>query len=55
MESIKKECSAFCPKCGSDLYFLHGICYCKSKNCDYQCNKCSIEKKKLSFSDKTSD
>ncbi|MDL2237693.1 hypothetical protein LJC56_07695 [Christensenellaceae bacterium OttesenSCG-928-K19] len=47
----KAECSAFCPKCKSDLYYLDGVCYCKNTNCDYMCDKCKKEKDKLFFAD----
>ena len=49
--NMKKECSAFCPKCGADLYYLHGVCYCKNKECDYTCDKCEKEREKLHFAD----
>ncbi len=47
----KTECSAFCPKCKADLYFLDGICYCKNPECDYKCDKCRTERGHLYFSD----
>ncbi|MEA4853425.1 MAG: hypothetical protein VB082_04000 [Christensenella sp.] len=46
---IKKDCSAFCPKCGADLYSLHGVCYCKNKDCDYTCDKCAKQRESLAF------
>ena len=48
---MKAECSAFCPKCGADLYFLAGVCYCKNKECDYTCDKCKQESDKLHYTD----
>lgn len=47
----KTECSAFCPKCKSDLYFRDGVCYCKNADCDYKCDKCKREKDSLHFED----
>lgn len=50
-EERKTDCSAFCPKCGTDLYYAHGVCYCKNKDCNYKCEKCRKEKEKLHYSD----
>lgn len=47
----KAECSAFCPICGSDLFFLKGVCYCKNEKCNYKCDQCKKESDKLHFSD----
>ncbi len=47
----RSECSAFCPECGADLYFLDGVCYCKNKACAYKCDNCKQEKQKLFYSD----
>lgn len=47
----KAECSAFCPKCNHDLYFLNGVCYCKNKDCNYQCDHCKRENAKLHYED----
>lgn len=53
MENLKprkeekfKDCTAFCPECGSDLFFANDGCYCKAsfnKNnkCNWQCSNCS--------------
>ncbi|MFP4661659.1 MAG: hypothetical protein ACLFPF_05670 [Halanaerobiales bacterium] len=37
-EKGKKHCTAFCPECGSDLYFMNGECYCKTNGCAWHCN-----------------
>ena len=36
----KAHCTAFCPKCGSDLYFIDKECMCKDKNCCWTCGGC---------------
>ncbi|WP_165000742.1 hypothetical protein [Xylanivirga thermophila] len=36
----KKHCTAFCPECGSDLYYLENQCICKNKNCNWTCSGC---------------
>lgn len=35
----KQHCYAFCPECGSDLYFYNEECFCKKDDCDWHC-KC---------------
>lgn len=44
--SVKEfqHCTAFCPKCGADLYFLDGECYCKDKECNWTCGGCNAAK-----------
>jgi len=39
-EDLKNHCHAFCPKCGSDLYFYNNACYCKNPDCDWTCGGC---------------
>ncbi len=51
----KAECSAFCPRCNSDLYFLDGVCYCKNANCGYKCDNCKKQKDELFFSDESDE
>ena len=51
----KAECSAFCPECGSDLFFLEGVCYCKNAKCSWKCGKCKEEKDELFFKDSEAD
>jgi len=53
MENLKprtdekfKDCNAFCPDCGSDLFFANDGCYCKASfskasDCTWQCGNCS--------------
>jgi len=36
-----EHCTAFCPKCGSDLYYLDNECICKNKKCNWSCGGCS--------------
>ena len=41
-----KDCTAFCPACGSDLFFANDGCYCKASfskdsSCEWQCHNCS--------------
>ncbi|MFW6242743.1 MAG: hypothetical protein ACOC2W_01135 [bacterium] len=36
------HCVSFCPKCSSDLYFIHGECFCKAKEYDWHCD-CDCE------------
>jgi hypothetical protein len=36
----KKTCSAFCPQCGADLYYLDSECICKNKECSWSCLNC---------------
>ncbi len=46
--AIDKEfehCTAFCPVCGADLYYLDGECYCKNSDCSWSCGGCSRAKK----------
>ena len=39
--SIEKEhCTAFCPKCGTDLYYIDSECVCKNKDCNWSCGGC---------------
>ncbi len=45
----KAECSAFCPECKRDLYYLEGVCYCKNAACGYKCDTCKQEKDALFF------
>ncbi|MGF7057677.1 hypothetical protein [Brassicibacter mesophilus] len=40
-----EHCTAFCPICGSDLYYLDGECYCKNKECSWSCGGCEKYKK----------
>lgn len=40
-----ENCKAFCPECGSDLYFAKDGCYCKasfkkSSGCEWACANC---------------
>lgn len=51
MTEKKAECTAFCPQCGADLYFVGGMCYCKNRECDYTCDHCKREAAKLHYSD----
>lgn len=37
----KIHCTAFCPKCGSDLYYHETFCICKNKKCNWTCEGCS--------------
>lgn len=39
-ENLKGHCNAFCPQCGSDLYFYNNACYCKNPKCDWSCGGC---------------
>lgn len=34
------DCHAFCPICGSDLYYQNKECICKNKDCSWTCNLC---------------
>ena len=40
---IKVDCTAFCPKCGADLYYLGDECICKNKDCSWVCQECKEE------------
>lgn len=46
---MKVDCSAFCPECGTDLYYIDGVCFCKNEDCAYKCDKCKKEKDELYF------
>ncbi|WP_352420786.1 hypothetical protein [Proteiniborus sp.] len=46
-----EHCTAFCPLCGTDLYFLDGECYCKNSTCNWSCGGCA-RFKELIFNDK---
>ncbi|MGF7059347.1 hypothetical protein [Brassicibacter mesophilus] len=35
-----KNCTAFCPWCGADLYYLDGQCHCKNNECEWTCESC---------------
>ena len=35
------HCTALCPVCGSDLYYLGNECVCKNKDCDWHCGGCT--------------
>ncbi len=39
--NMKIHCTAFCPKCGSDLYFVDKECICKKKGCNWHCGGCA--------------
>jgi hypothetical protein len=39
-ENLKGHCTAFCPKCGSDLHFYNSECFCKNPKCDWSCGGC---------------
>ena len=43
MKTGKKHCTAFCPECGSDLYYFENICICKNKKCNWTCEGCKPE------------
>ncbi len=40
------ECYAFCPECGTDLYYANYECICKNKNCNWLCTNCKDSKNK---------
>jgi|GEM_PF-3197708 len=42
----KEHCTAFCPKCGSDLYYFERHCICKNKECSWTCEGCLEENAK---------
>lgn len=44
-EKTKVHCTAFCPKCGSDLYYFEHECICKNKKCNWSCGGCKDDKK----------
>jgi transcription initiation factor IIE alpha subunit len=44
-QSKKVHCTAFCPKCGSDLYYFESQCMCKNKECNWSCGGCSNYRK----------
>lgn len=37
----QEHCHAFCPVCGSDLYFDNYECVCKNPTCTWHCGGCS--------------
>jgi hypothetical protein len=42
-QTLKTDCSAFCPVCGADLYFTENECICKNKECSWSCKECKKE------------
>ncbi len=36
-------CHAFCPLCGTDLYYQDNECTCKNKECSWTCNNCHTD------------
>jgi hypothetical protein len=34
------DCYAFCPACGTDLYYRDNECICKNKECSWSCKAC---------------
>lgn len=41
----REHCTAFCPECGSDLYYFDNECICKNKECNWTCGSCSGKNK----------
>jgi len=40
----KVHCTAFCPLCGSDLYYYDNECICKNRDCRWTCGGCKENK-----------
>ncbi len=44
-ENEKVHCTAFCPKCGTDLFIMGKECMCKNKECSWSCGGCAEDEK----------
>lgn len=48
-DAAYNDCHAFCPECGSDVFFSTEGCFCKKSfdkksSCDWNCINCSPRK-----------